>query len=242
MEFNYTERIDALWTSFLDRFPTLPPIPPISSKACVLIEPRPHRFLVPVIRNFMTLLAPEGWGLVVVHGTANEAFLEAELGSSETILRMNIGVDTLRREDYNRLLTSTFFWTSLQALGVEHALLFQTDALLRHSRGLDAFLNYDYVGAPWNTTEQIQGGNGGLSLRRVSAIIHCIEVAGPCHPTLNEDLYFSNACKQGILTTPSLELAMRFSCESVLSEDPCGLHRPRFCEFPEDAVLALLTC
>jgi hypothetical protein len=71
----------------------------------------------------------------------------------------------------------------------EHVLIFQTDTFLLNDT-LDAWTQWDYVGAPWggpfsetpwmmrNLLHRV--GNGGLSLRRKSAMLKCIDEVSPC--------------------------------------------------------------
>lgn len=125
----------------------------------VLIEPRIHDSLEFVVRNFAHFLAPHGWGLHIVHGPENEAFVKGlfeEAGGKEgssgasSLSFFNCGFRNLTAELYNRLLTTQSFW---EAMPHETLLLFQTDTLLL--RGIskhDPILAYDYVGAPWSFT------------------------------------------------------------------------------------------
>jgi hypothetical protein len=122
-------------------------------------------------------------------------------------------------QDYNSLLTSLEFW---HFLPFDKVLIFQHDsALLRN--GIEDFLGWDYVGAPWKF--QHHGGNGGLSWRSKSAMIECI-MHLPWNPRLqNEDVYFSNLLKN----MPQFKLAPRevcekFSCESIYAEGTLGYH------------------
>ncbi|RDA84917.1 hypothetical protein CP532_5165 [Ophiocordyceps camponoti-leonardi (nom. inval.)] len=73
-------------------------------------------------------------------------------------------------EMISRFLTSSWLYDEAVA-PAEWLLIFQTDSVLCASSrvGLDHFLPYDWVGAPWNPTGE-WGGNGGLSLRRVPPI------------------------------------------------------------------------
>jgi len=102
-------------------------------------------------------------------------------------------------------------------------LIFQTDSLLLKSNihKLDAFLKYDYVGAPW-TNEGV--GNGGLSLRRKSKILETIATRNPNLHYEVEDTYF---CENNPvhLEKPTFEEAKSFSVENVYYPDPIGVHQ-----------------
>ena len=80
-------------------------------------------------------------------------------------------MSTGSQEEISRFLTNLWLYeTVLQP--AEHLLIFQTDSILcaNSRQTLNDFLDYDWVGAPWDP-EGKYGGNGGLSLRKVSTII-----------------------------------------------------------------------
>lgn len=108
---------------------------------------------------------------------------------------------------------------------------------------------YDYIGAPWWNIDPFVGvvvcpdskprlsgkivdqafvaeigpdcvGNGGLSYRKRSAMIRCIEEARAAIPCANEDVFFAVACKRLGLKVPKRSVAMRYSIEMCL---PCDL-------------------
>ena len=86
---------------------------PAFANTAVIIEPRPHELLVPVIENFMAAL-PDGWTFQLVHGGANEEFvrmsaLRKVIDSGELALR-KLEHDDLNLHEYNKLLTSQAFW------------------------------------------------------------------------------------------------------------------------------------
>lgn len=122
--------------------------------------------------------------------------------------------------DYNQLLTSSRFWNEL--VRYDRILIFQHDSTLLRN-GIEEFLEYDYVGAPWKFQEH--GGNGGLSIRNPKAMLACIQKQ-LWNPKLgNEDVYFSNLLKD----MPEFKLAPRdvcskFSCESIFQLGTLGYH------------------
>lgn len=123
-------------------------------------------------------------------------------------------------ESYNRLLTNGAFWINFGCY--DRVLIFQHDSALLRT-GVEEFIEYDYVGAPWKF--QQHGGNGGLSLRNPTAMYACIKKQ-PWNPKLgNEDVYFSNLLKD----MPEYKLAPRdvcskFSCESIFQLGTLGYH------------------
>ena len=94
--------------------------------------------------------------------------------------------------------------------------------LLRH--GIDEFLEYDYVGAPW--TKPKEGnlvGNGGLSLRNKHTMLEICEKYIEYDP-MWEDIFFTKYVDNTKL--PDLETAMKFSVEDVFYPTPFGIHNP----------------
>ena len=78
---------------------------------------------------------------------------------------------TASQEEISQFLTSLWMYETVLS-PAEWLLVFQTDSVLcaNSNKNLNDYLDYDWVGAPWNPNGRF-GGNGGLSLRRVSSII-----------------------------------------------------------------------
>lgn len=120
--------------------------------------------------------------------------------------------------EYNQLLTSPKFWESIK---YERVLIFQHDSeLLR--KGIDSFLEYDYIGAPWKFQEK--GGNGGLSLRNPEVMFE-VTKAFPYNPGLGyEDVYFSNHIEKVGGKLAPREACSEFSCETIFKLGTLGAH------------------
>lgn len=219
-------------------------------KFCVIVEPRQHPNLVPVIKNFMYLLQHTGWGLIVYHGPDNERFVKDGLSSAlsdDCVHHVRMTQRNLTTGDYSAMLGDPMFWQCLlDVFKCEHALIFQCDTLLlKGGDAIDAFLKYDYVGAPWadygisatlrqRVPLQMTVGNGGLSLRNVRVMLAIArnhpypkqsENNGVCVP---EDVYFSYWIKlhEAVYWAPSSEEASAFAMEHVHNPDAAGLHAP----------------
>ena len=130
--------------------------------------------------------------------------------------------------DYSEILKDKEFWKDIDE---EHVLVFQHDSFVLRS-GIEEFLEYDYIGAPWYWTygdhkdkrykdlkDFKNGGNGGFSLRKKSAMISLIDQHPPEYEY--EDMYFSNALSEDI----PLGVKKRFAVESVFYGDPLGDHQ-----------------
>ncbi len=228
----WNERIKALADSVRDK----PVIKKIPDKVAVIVEPRVTQVLPDLLTWMIHLLSPYGWTFVVYCGTLNEHLLK----DFDVEVR-NLGRDNLTFAEYNTLFFSPNFWLSMP---FENILIFQTDAVLIDGN-LDEFLKYDYVGAPWNKNQKwrtdgpvilnnlkgggfVRGtptvhltGNGGLSLRRRSAMLRGLE--NTKRILINEDYFFSVHCARLINVSPA-EIAMRFSVETVFCPDTVGFH------------------
>ena len=95
------------------------------------------------------------------------------------------------QEEISRFLTTLWLYeTVLQP--AEWLLVFQTDSMLcaNSRQSLNNWLDYDWVGAPWNPTGRF-GGNGGLSLRRVSRIVDILRNQKRIPGTEPEDVWLT---------------------------------------------------
>ena len=226
----WNEKIKALADSVRDKLL----IKANPDKVAVIVEPRVTQVLPDLLTWMIYLLSPHGWTFIVYCGTLNKHLVE----DFDVEIR-HLGKDNLKESDYNALLLSPQFWSFMP---FENVLIFQTDAVITDGR-LDAFLKYDYVGAPWNKNKEWLNdnvstfkltssgflhrghvtGNGGLSLRTRSGMLRAI------HKTQyrggNEDMFFSISNKK-YLNIPPSEIAMKFAVESILCPDTKGFHAP----------------
>lgn len=147
------------------------------TKVALLIENRPNPILAPLTLHFMSVVPPD-WRFrfmgsleSVEHINKSVAIREHVAAGKLDLTYIPSNMTTGSQEEISRFLTNLWLYeTVLQP--AEHLLIFQTDSILcaNSRQTLNDFLEYDWVGAPWNPEGKF-GGNGGLSLRRVSAII-----------------------------------------------------------------------
>lgn len=230
------------WSNYLQQFAKLPAsefqrIRRNTNKFCVIVEPRCHHLLLPVIKNFMYMLQDKGYGLIIYHGTENEQFLRDGLADwPDSVHYMSLGCANLTFHDYNNLFKSVSFWESMKRVGCEHALIFQTDVVLLKDN-VDSFLEYDYVDAPWKNKQHYpfgchEIGNGGFSMRRVETMIRILQNPNAVYEYGgNEDGFFGFMCLRNGYKLPSCDVASTFSVETIYHPDPCGLHKPWLTEF-----------
>jgi len=201
-----------------------PYIPTETDYYAVIIEPRVHSDLLTVIKSTMFHLNETNssikWGLQIFHGNQNKELVENIKLSLGNVALTNIGIDNFTHTEHSRYMESVVFWRQVKGT---KALIFQTDSLLLRS-GIDDFLEYDYVGAPWRKPKENQWvGNGGLSLRTVSRMIEICENNAVTEDIL-EDIYFMKYMKGNGVA--DIETAMKFSMEDVFSPNPLGVHNP----------------
>ncbi len=135
--------------------------------AAVIVETRAVDGFGNIVRNHLKYL-PADWVLEVYCADSNKAFIERELGGMQYNLHSGIVIQTVM--DYNRLFLSRDFWEGL--VKYDRILIFQSDSEILRS-GIEEFLQYDYVGAPWKLN--FRGGNGGLSIRNPAAMIEALD-------------------------------------------------------------------
>ncbi|TVY34531.1 hypothetical protein LSUB1_G005748 [Lachnellula subtilissima] len=147
------------------------------SKVALLIENRVSPILTPLLIHFMSVVPPD-WRFRFMGSNESVDYLKqsssirghVESGKLDlTYIPENM--TTGSQEEISTFLTTLWLYeTVLQP--AEWLLVFQTDSMLcaNSRQSLNDWLEYDWVGAPWNPNGQF-GGNGGLSLRRVSAIV-----------------------------------------------------------------------
>ena len=203
--------------------PLRPALPLTTGRVAFIIEPRRHSALEHVVRNVSHFLGSD-WQLQIFHGTANASYVKGLFspGELERIQFVSLQVDNLSRDAYSELLCSHWLWTRVAA---ETTLLFQTDVLLCGG-GIERFVGWDYIGAPWDTREAWcrdhewlhHAGNGGLTVRsRSGALVALDAIEYSCGAP--EDLYFVDAIPRIGRSLAPRSVARRFSVESPLAED-----------------------
>ena len=91
-------------------------------------------------------------------------------------------------------------------------------------RSINDWLDYDWVGAPWSKDARY-GGNGGLSLRKVSSIITVLKNQVRINNSDPEDVWLSERLAH--LTGANIAngtMANQFSVENTNVERPMGYH------------------
>ncbi|KAI1742531.1 hypothetical protein F4680DRAFT_463982 [Xylaria scruposa] len=147
------------------------------SKVALLIENRALSNLAPLLLHFIAVVPPD-WRFRFMGSPESVAALNgshavrAQVASGKLDLTyIPTNMSTSGQEMISRFLTNLWLYETVLR-PAEWLLLFQTDSILcaNSRQNLNDFLDYDWVGAPWNPSGRF-GGNGGLSLRRVIEIL-----------------------------------------------------------------------
>jgi hypothetical protein len=192
----------------------------------IITEPRIHPAWKLVLNNFLTNL-DERWSFIILCGLSNHEYLIDLIETNfkqhkERITIYQINVVNFIDHEYSNFMVNKQIYNLIPT---ETFLTFQLDTLIsaKYKDYIYDFMEYDYVGAPWKKQPIINlfVGNGGLSLRKKSAILHALD-----NDTYNikfrenEDVYFSFYIKN----KPSVEKAKLFSTETIFSEKSFGTH------------------
>jgi hypothetical protein len=187
----------------------------------IIVEPREDFDMKIIMKTVMYFLnetkSDIKWGLQIFHGTKNEELIKKQTYNWGDITYTNLNVPNLTKQEYNNLLKNNEFWKKVKG---DKVLIFQSDSILIKS-GIDEFLKYDYVGAPWlKPKENSLVGNGGLSLRTVRKMEEICHKYGNSDEPL-EDIFFMTHLKDNVA---DFETAKRFGVEDVPYPTPLGIH------------------
>jgi len=140
-------------------------------------------------------------------------------------------------KDYNNIMLNISFWKLFAKY--TNVLIFQLDTMI-YRNGIQSFLAYDYIGSPWSEETNTPVLGGGLSIRNISVMIHCLEnkdkVIIPDGGLLKqeilkldtypEDIFYSYAMNQFGFKVADNKTASLFSIESSLYNKKCiGSHK-----------------
>jgi hypothetical protein len=166
-----------------------------ASKVALLIENRVNPVLAPLMLHFMSVVPPD-WRFHFIGSPESVAYINGSRAIRDAVAigKMDLSyipanMSTSSQEEISRFLTTLWLYETL-LYPAEWLLIFQTDSMLcaNSRQSLDNWLEYDWVGAPWSPGSSF-GGNGGLSLRRVSKIIDILKHQTRIPHTEPEDVW-----------------------------------------------------
>ena len=118
-----------------------------SSKAIVIVEPRAHKLLKPVIENFDELM-DKSWDLYVFYGKSHENYAKESTNKikGRKVYLLPLETDNLTADEYNALFRQISFWNKVKA---DNILVFQTDTFLCKGsiNKINDFMKFDYIGS-----------------------------------------------------------------------------------------------
>ena len=223
LDYNFLiDKYHRLFNKKIDGF--IPKLPEDTNHYAVLVDLREDFKIEKSLINHMYFLnditSDIKWGLQIFHGTKNERLVKTITEKWNNVKYVNIGVDNMTKLEYSNYIKTMEFWDKV--LG-NKILMFQTDSLLLRY-GIDEFLIYDYIGAPWTKPKEDSFiGNGGLSIRDKEKMIEIVKKYNTL-PSEWEDIYFAKHLKNSNI--PPVEVAMKFSVEDIFYPKPIGLHNP----------------
>lgn len=128
------------------------------------------------------------------------------------------------QHNFNLLLTDITFWE--EYLNYDRVIIFQVDSEIFRT-GLEEFLEYDYIGAPWKNYDKDYYpyvGNGGLSIRNPKVMYNVLK-DHRWGRNEGEDLFLvRNMVDGGYGKLAPYEVAQKFAVESILQFGTLGAH------------------
>jgi hypothetical protein len=220
-----------------------------------LIDNRNNPFSVISLYTALSNVEHNKWRFKVYTSKQSDSYYKRHVGHFadvevlDALNTRNFDIDV-----YNDILKDTNFWKNV---GGEKALVIQDDGLVLR-KGVEKFLQYDYVGAPWvdnqnnaHIKDHISSdlvGNGGLSLRDVKK---CQLITAKYeqekydlfmnnYVAMPEDIYFVMCMNKEKYKIAPSRIAIDFSCEQVINNYSVGMHKA-WCYHRKEIVDSLFT-
>lgn len=200
------------------------------SKVAILIEPRPLPHLVPQILHMISVVPPD-WRFLFIGSSKSVVSVGRAYATKhqQVIGKLDLMVlpepwEIETKEKVYRLLTDMRFYNEFLP-GVEWILKYESDSILcaNSQESLNDWLDWHWAGAPRTIGDQFSG-NGGLSLRRVSAIKQVLEFQARYNDSEPEDEWFGKR----MYILPGAKVASGtdgvLAVEDVYMESPMGFH------------------
>lgn len=214
-----------------------------NDKAVLVVDNRPNPMSVfAALVTLHNLENPAAWDVVVFTSTPAQNYYKSYLPACAKVVPLDV-LDEAQFDvaTYNEYLKTPNFWNCLAACGYKKVLMVQDDGFIVRP-GVEEFLEFDYVGAPWVTCPANQElsvltnmvGNGGCSLRSVDAMLQIArDYPKDNEPLFNnnvqpiqEDVYFAAHCHtDSRWKIADKDVANEFSSEQILSKKSIAFHK-----------------
>ena len=208
----YLTPLQDFWASYT--------VPYDAENRVVIIERRIHPNLEFILYN--AAYFARGWGITIVCSDLNKNYIESLLKHNLDLVQVITMFEgnpepSIGKNEYNMLLQSKEFYEALPSEGL---LLMEMDTYLR--KPIDPkILSYDYVACPYGWDETTSGG--GLSFRKKSAMIDICNRYNQIEAA--QDIFACRGVKALGYSMPPFTDATTYFSESVLYEDPVGVHQ-----------------
>lgn len=200
------------------------------SKVALLIEPRYLPHLVPLMLHMVTVVPPD-WRFVFIGSEKSTKAVGRSFAiqHQQVIGKLDIMVlpepwDIGSKEMVYRLMTDMRFYDEFLP-GVEWILKYESDSMLcaNSETSLNDWLQWSWAGAARKSDDRF-AGNGGLSLRKVSAIRKVLTFQARYNDTNPEDEWFGT--RLWVLTGEKVATVADgvFAVEDYYVENPMGFH------------------
>ncbi|KAL8915227.1 MAG: hypothetical protein Q9171_000346 [Xanthocarpia ochracea] len=198
-------------------------------KLAMLIEVNPFGHLTALLLH-MVAVVPFEWRFIYMGSKESLERVRKSLPikdyekSKKLVLKeVPAGFDASNNEGMHRMLTHMRFYEEVVD-PAEWFLLFRSDTILcaQSNQSLNDWLEYDWVGAPWRLEDRF-GGNGALSLRRVSAVKQVLRFQTRLNDSDPSDRWLS--MRMGLLPDARMAPASKeaeFSVENIWHDEPMG--------------------
>ncbi|KAI6376070.1 hypothetical protein MCOR25_002885 [Pyricularia grisea] len=200
------------------------------TKIALIIEARPIPHLVPQILHMITVLPPD-WRMVFIGSEASVLSVGRAFAvkHQQVIGKMDLMVlpqpwEIDSKEKVHRMMTDIRFYDEFLP-GVQWILRFESDSILcaNSETSLNDWLSWSWAGSPRKKDDRFSG-NGGLSLRKVSAIRRVLNFQERYNDTEPEDEWFGRR----VWVLPGEKVASGFdgmlAVEDVYMQRPMGFH------------------
>jgi hypothetical protein len=235
--YNYKEEYNRLLSNGYAKNLVIPELLNESDYTIIIVETRKLSHLEFVIRYSLNKLENNFWAVNIYCNLNNYDFIyKMAKGISNKINIFILDMEIKQVSDYNKLLLKKTFWKYIKAKKV---LILQEDSLI-FRKGIEEYLKYDFIGAPWanghGKKSTLGFGNGGFSIRNVKLSYNLLHSKYKdkinLKKKINEDIYFSNAFDKFFNENlPTLEIAKSFSIEHIISDNPIGGHQYWICGY-----------
>ncbi|KAL8779959.1 MAG: hypothetical protein Q9194_001178 [Teloschistes cf. exilis] len=198
-------------------------------KLAMLVEVNPYGHLTALLLHMMAVI-PYEWRFIYMGSKESIARLERSLPIMEykkskklKTIEVPAGFDASTNEGMHRMLTHMRFYEEVVD-PAEWFLLFRSDTILcaQSNQTVNDWLEYDWVGAPWRLDDRF-GGNGALSLRRISGVKQVLRFQSRLNDSDPSDRWLS--MRMGLLPDARMAPAIKeaeFSVENVWHDKPMG--------------------